>query len=256
MPDALVATLNRAGYQPIFLAQTGLTPPELYNLASKNRKPRLVRRGPLTHYLPHRQFTPIRSALPDISNQRSTGKTISGSAEFLSRCLTCIGFASPPTLDMRFANNGRIAFSLGGVFSLRIDPADIDHALTDLDLGAIPEDYVTRGFLHIAYEYAFATSLIMQTDGQREFDMHAASDLPELATLNGRFSMNRLSHNRISFEANSDTDLPAFAYRAGRLTRDTRWRFYPQETYRSELEMPPQPYVLRRGVVLDAETSA
>jgi hypothetical protein len=38
-----------------------------------------------------------------------------------------------------------------------------------------------------------------------------------------------------------------------RLVHDTRWRFYPEETYRSGAEEQSRPFVIRRGVVLDAE---
>ncbi|MET8428382.1 hypothetical protein [Nocardia sp. NPDC004860] len=254
MADALVKTLNRAGFQPIFLPQTGLLPPDLYNLTSRNRKPRLVRRGPLARYLPGCEFTPVRSTLPDIANQRSSGKSISGSASFLARCLACLGIEAAPAINLSFAGNTKFSFSLGGVFSLRVDPSDIDHALKRLRPGAIPDEYVNRGFLHIAYEYAFATSLVMQAEGDHEFDLRTDADLPQLATVNAGFTLTRANRNTITFEACADSDVPAFAYRAGRLTRDSKWRFYPEETYRSESEIPPQPYVLRRGVVLDTES--
>ena len=37
------------------------------------------------------------------------------------------------------------------------------------------------------------------------------------------------------------------------LVYDTRWRFYPEETYRSGAGESSRPYVVRRGVVLEAE---
>jgi hypothetical protein len=38
-----------------------------------------------------------------------------------------------------------------------------------------------------------------------------------------------------------------------RLVHDTRWRFYPEETYRSGAEEQSRPFVIRREFVLDAE---
>jgi hypothetical protein len=256
MVDALVATLNRAGFQPIFLPQTGLAPPEMYNLTSKDHRPRLARRGPLGHYLqPGTEFTIVRSSLADISQQRSTGKSLSASADFLSKCLACLGIAAPPKLDLSFAKTSKLAFAFRGVFSLRVDPAEIDHALKGLDLGAIPDEYVERGFLHIAYEYAFATAVVMQREDGHDFSVRTDADVASFITIGAGVSLRMANSSTVSFETAEGAELPAFAYRAGRLTRDSRWRFYPEETYRSDQSADAQPYILRRGIVLDAETA-
>ena len=255
MVDALVATLNRAGFQPIFLPQTGLIPPELYNLTSKDRRPRLARRGPLGRYLHgETDFTVVRSSLADISHQRTTGKSLSASADFLSKCLACVGISAPPKLDLSFAETSKLAFAFRGVFSLRVDPAEIDHALKDLDLGAIPSEYVERS-LHIAYEYAFATAVVMQREDGRDFSVRADADVASFITIGAGVSLRMANNNTVSFETAEGMELPAFAYRAGRLTHDSRWQFYPEETYRSDSSADAQPYILRRGIVLDAETA-
>lgn len=256
MSDALVATLNRAGFQPIFLPQTGLVPPDLYNLTSKNRKPLLVRRGPFSHYLRKAAaFTVHRSSLADIAHQRSSGKSLSASADFLAQCLACLGISGAPKLDLSFAGTAKLAFAFRGVFSLRVDPAEIDHALTGLDLGAIPDEYVQRGFLHIAYEYAFATSVVMQREDGHDFGVHGGAHVANLVNVGAGVKVRLADSNTISFDTAEKADLPAFAYRAGRLMRDSRWRFYPEETYRSGGTTQEQPYVLRRGIVLDAQTA-
>jgi len=256
MTDALVATLNRAGFQPVFLPQTGLVPPELYNFTSKNHKPLLVRRGPFSRYLPQAaELTVHRSSLADISHQRSSSKGLSASADFLSQCLACLGISGAPKLDLSFTGTSKLVFAFHDVFSLRVDPADIDHVLTDLDLGAIPDDYVDRGFLHIAYEYAFAGSVLMQREDGHDFTLQGDAHLASLVNVGAGVKARLADSNTISFDTAEKAELPAFAYRAGRLTRDSRWRFYPEETYRSGADTVQQPYVLRRGIVLDGETA-
>jgi hypothetical protein len=254
MTDALVATLNRAGFQPIFLPQTGLTPPELYNLTSARHKPRLVRRGPLSRYLPQAMSFPItRVSLADITHVRTTGKSLSASAEFLSQCLACLGVTSAPKLDLSFAGSAKLAFAFRDVYSSRVDPADVDHALENLDLGAIPPEYVDRGFLHIAFEYAFAKALVMQREDGKDFAVRAGADISSFISLGLGASFNVESASIISLAAAPGAEAPAFAYRAGRLTRDTRWRFYPEETYRLGNPTEARPYIARRGIVLEVD---
>jgi hypothetical protein len=257
MTDALVRALNRTGFQPIFLPSTGLTPPDLYNFTRRAGKPRLVRRGPFARYLPESVTLPVsRSTMADISHQRTSAKGLSASTEFLSQCLACLGITSVPRIDLSFAGSSKLSFAFRGVWSLRVDPADIDHALEKLDLGAIPDEYVDRGFLHIAYEYAFATDLVLQREDGKNLNVAAEADIAAFITLGSAGKVQLDDRSTVSFAAADGADAPAFAYRAGRLVRDTRWRFYPEETYRSQGEAEQQPYVLRRGLVLDAEDDA
>jgi len=254
MADALISELNRVGFQPIFLPQTGVIPPELYNLTRKDHRPRLVRRGPLISYLPRpASFQVRRSSLADISNVQSTGKSLSASAGFLTQCLACLGITGLPKLDLNFVGAKKLVFGFNGVTSLRVDPAEIDHTLTHLDLGAIPAEYAEQGFLHIAYEYAFAEALVMRREDGHSFRISADSDIANFIDLGTKASLSLDSSNTVSFRTAKGAEAPAFAYRAGRLMRDTRWRFYPEEFYRSGGAVDARPYVLRRGLVLEAE---
>ena len=56
-----------------------------------------------------------------------------------------------------------------------LDPAEIDHLLSSLDTGAIPPEDIKAGYLHIAYDYAFAGSLSMRAagDGAASFNAKA-----------------------------------------------------------------------------------
>jgi hypothetical protein len=256
MADALVQALNRTGFQPVFLPSTGLAPPDLYNFTRRSGKPRLVRRGPLARYLPGAAALPVRrSTLPDINHQRTSGKGLSASTAFLTQCLACLGITGVPRIDLSFAGTDRLAFAFRGVWSLRVDPADLDHALERLDLGAIPDEYADRGFLHIAYEYAFATSLLLHREDGKELHLGAETDLAGFITLGAGGTVRLDDQTTLSFAA-AGRDAPAFAYRAGRLTRDSRWRFYPEETYRSHGETQREPYVPRRGLVLTGADDA
>jgi hypothetical protein len=251
--DALVTLLNRAGYQPVFLPRTGLTPPELYNYGKQTGKARLIRRGPFADYLPEPvKFDVIRSSLPDISHSRTSSKDLSASLDFLRRCLACLGITAVPSLDLSFAGTKRLVFAFKNVWSLRVEPSALDHALRDLDLGAIPQEYAERGFLHLAYDYVFTPSLAIQREDRREFAAGVDGDIGEFIQLGADAKVTVEDRSTITFDATTD-DVPAFAYKSGRLMYDTRWRFYPEETYRSGTEESSRPFVVRRGVVLEIE---
>lgn len=252
MADALVEVLNRVGYQPVLLPATGLEPPDLYNYAKVDGRARLIRRGPLTAYLPDGvKLTVRRSALADISYKQTSSKSLSGAVDFLSQCLSVLGITAVPRLDLSFTGSKNFVFSFVGVTSLRVEPSDIDFSLKRLQLGAIPDDYVERGFLHIAYDYAFAASLTMQRSDGRAFAAGADVDIGQFVQVGANAKVAVDTENTIAFHATTNK-LPAFAYKAGRLVRDTRWRFYPEETLRSGGDEARRPFVMRRGVVLEA----
>ncbi len=73
MPDAFVSFLNSRGYQPVLLPQTGLVPPEMYNITGDE----LIRRGPLRHYLPQTDtLVVVEAQLPDFEHKFTTRKTL------------------------------------------------------------------------------------------------------------------------------------------------------------------------------------
>jgi hypothetical protein len=252
MTDALVAALNRAGFQPIFMPYTGVRPPELYNFTKRSTGAKLVRRGRLADYFSAPpDFEPTRSDLPDISHVRTTGKNLGSSADFLARCLACLGISNLPAIDLGFVGSSKLEFSLQGVHTLRVDPSVIDRAIEGLDPKAVAPEYVEQGFLHVAYEYAFARSITMRREDRRAFTSDIAGDLGGLIDVGTTVDVSAADEFSLRFKPKSARSAPAFAYKAGRLTRDTRWRFYPEEVRRGE--DVAFPYVLRRGVVLDVE---
>jgi len=252
MTDALVAALNRMGFQPIFMPYTGVRPPELYNFAKRATGTKLVRRGPLGDYFPSPpDFKPTRSYMPDITHVRTTGKNLGASADFLARCLAVLGISSLPTIDLGFVGSSNLVFSLQGVHTLRVDPSVIDRAIEDLDPKAVPPEYVDQGFLHVAYEYAFAQSISMRREDRHEFASDITGDLGGLIDIGTNVDVSAEDRFSLLFKSKSASSAPAFAFKAGRLRRGAQWRFYPEEVRRGEDEV--RPFVLRRGVVLDVD---
>ena len=252
MTDALVAALNRAGFQPVFMPYTNILPPELYNFARRPTGPRLVRRGPLSAYLARPvRFTVARSELPDVTHVSTTRKDLRASVDFLRQCLLCLGITAVPRMDLTFAGTESLLFRLKDVHSMRVDPAEIDKAITRLNTDAIPQNYVDHGFLHIGYEYAFARSITIHRADGRAFASSVNLDVASFIDTSGGVSVVRSSAETITISATADQPVPAFAYKAGRLQRDDRWYFYPNEIRRDGSE--PLPYLIRRGSVLFVE---
>jgi hypothetical protein len=253
--DALVTLLNGLGYQPVMLPRTGLTPPELY--VYKNEK--LIRRGPLLDYLPPGSTIPAlqRGRLDSIQHHQTNKKSLGVAASFLGEALKCVGITSAPKLDLSFAKGLDITFSFEDVTYEALDVAKIDHMLGDLRTGAIPPEDIKGGYLHIAYDYAFAGSLSMRTagDASRSFDAKAIQmgTYLDLGT-QGKFDVT--DETTISF-ASKDGTPAAFAYKVGRLERrGKKWFFYPEEEAGENFladEQEKEPCLLERGVVLRVE---
>jgi len=253
--DALVTLLNSIGYQPVLLPRTGLAPPELYVYDNS----RLVRRGPLAAYLPDGVTVPapLQGELSSIEHHQTSGKNLSVAANFLGDALKCIGVMSAPKLDLSFAGSRDITFSFEKVTYLAVEPASIDHMLGKLITGAIPEEFIDNGFLHIAYEYAFAGSISMKAGGSAglSWDVTAAK-LGAYIDLGTQGKVNVTSEDTITFSSNNGS-AAAFAFKIGRLERRGRkWFFFPEEDagqgFLAE-ETAPQPYLLERGVVIRVE---
>ena len=260
MSDSLVKLLNGLGYQPVFLPRTGLTPPDLYNFANH----RLVRRGPLLDYLPRgTTFAPESGQAADIEHKQTSGKGGEASLSFLKNALRCIGIDGAPKLDLSFASDSKLAFSFTGVTFVSIPPAQIDHALAPLALGAVPEEFVTGGELHIAYEYLFACQLLMSRVDQRHFGGDVSASVGQYLDVGVKGKVEVQSATTISFSGNAGTPA-AFAFKVGQLRKSfdgAKWMFYPEESMASVpspgLEAATgaerRPMLLSRGVVLTVD---
>lgn len=249
MRDRLVALLNDLGFQPVFLPTTGLEPPELYN----HDRGRLIRRGPLRRYLQAPIPRPHVGVLPDIEHHHTSRKRVAEAANFLHNALRCIGVA-PAKLSLAFAGGGDLVFAFSEVTTARIDPSDLDPLLQRLEVHAIPDEYVTGGALHVAYEYVYARRVSLRREDGKGFGAELGVRLHEFFDLgaNGRVQMDDTT--ALTFTA-SDQAPAAFGYKAGQLRLEHgKWSFYPEivSYARGEADDLAQaaPYLPARGVVL------
>jgi hypothetical protein len=260
MADALVSLLNRFGYQPIFLPRPGVVPPDVYTLerAQPGGKTRLVRRGALARYvrgLP--ALSPRSGGFPDIEHVQTSGKKGSAAASFLERALRCIGIESAPKLDLSFAGQTEMRFSLSEVTLQSVDPADLDAPLQGFKPEGISTEAIEEGWVHIAYEYAYAKRLVLERADKRELTAGVAGNLSHYIDLGLKGQFTTEGSTRIVFES-SGTERAAFAYKAGYLQRaGSKWFFHPESVNLRSGEAPTQGgYVPARGVVLLAEPEA
>jgi hypothetical protein len=254
MIDNLVWELNQLGYQPAWLPQTGLVPPDVYNLAEIGGKRRLVRRGPLRDYLPAEataKLVPVRGRTVDIEHHRTTNKKLSGTTEFLRRALSCLGVVSIPKLDLGFVGGSELTISFADVEFVRVDVSAIEPLLPHMQVHAIPDDVIERGRLHVAYEYLYAGSVLVARADQRAFDGDLEAKLPELIDVRDAAHVSVERGTRLVFAAKRER--AAFAYKAARLRRpDTRWEIdLSAATRGAETAAPYLP--AEPGVVFEVE---
>jgi hypothetical protein len=246
--------LNAEGYQPVLTPRTNVEPPELYVFNGE----KLIRRGPLADYMPGSKLPELRRGLlEDIQQTLTTSKTTKAAASFLTDALRCIGVVGAPKLDLSFAQNRTLAFSFTGVSYASFDPSLVDQLLDRLQTGAIPEEQIDDGELHIAFEYAYADTLLMRetvsTDAGTGFQ---AVKIEQFIDVGGQARVSVQSDTTISFRANSG--LPAaFACKLGRIKRrGSAWRFFPEEVMGAGLaanEGGARPYLVYRGAILEIE---
>ena len=81
-----------------------------------------------------------------------------------------------------------------------IDSSKVDHMLDTLNTGAIPKEDIAAGYLHIAYDYAYAGSLSMRAAAA--FDTKSAAKALQIGTNAGpsqrqrRFDIQLLQQKR------------------------------------------------------------
>ncbi len=249
MADALVKLLNNNGYQPIFLPRTHVAPPELYSYSKGLR--RLVRWGALATNVPDAAKLPHRRGrLAQIEYQETSSKHGEGSLSFLKNALRAIGIEDTPKLDLSFTGGRELSFCFGGVTYDAVDPAELSRVIQHIDTDAFPKEVVEGGNLHIAYEYAFATSLKLQRADRHDFEADISADIGQYVDLGTKAKVAAESKGVVSFTGTA-ADVAAFAFKAGRLElQDKTWRFYPEEIQKGPMRGPTQaPPAIQPGVV-------
>lgn len=254
MTDALVKVLNSIGYQPVFMPRTGITPPEVYNFANG----RLIRRGHLSQYLMKEITLPQnrQGKLGDIEHKETSGKKLSAATSFLENALRCIGVTSPPKIDLSFAGGSEFTFSFSDVTYVGIDPSELDLVLNSLSIGAIPQEYVEGGRLHIAYEYAYANTLLMRRADNKKFETTVSGVQIEMFINVGTSGVvEAQSETTLSFKnSTANGGGAAFAYKAGQLKLDNgKWAFFPEEVMTDSFLGDEGAYLPARGVVLKVQ---
>ncbi len=257
MADELVKLLNSVGYQPIFLQRTGVKPPELYHFVEK----RLIRRGPLEDYNPEfGKLKQSRGTLPDIQHRQSSKKELKASVDFLRNALAALGITAIPKLSLGFAGKADLVFTFSEVSYTAVDPTKIDAILQGLEVPlAIPDEYVTSGRLHIAYEYAYARRLLMSRADGKEFEADVAGKIGEFIDLGVQGKVETDGATVVTF-ANKGSEAAAFAFKPGQLQRSNgRWTFQPEVVGAPRRRgaraaaVPARPVLLARGIVLRVE---
>lgn len=245
MADRLVKMLNLYGYQPVFLPRTGLVPPELYNF--DNHK--LIRLGALAECIPGQtvKFQPTSGDLADLEGEVTSGKNISEAVGFLTNALAVLGIGAPK-LDLSFAGSKDFVFAFTKVTYQTVDPLIIDKTLQSITLPlAIPNQYITSGAMHIAYEYAYAGSVTMKRKDGNSFSMNVGADIHQFVHVDSKVKLEVTNNTTLSFSPTGGT-VAAFAYKAGRLERNGFWTFKPEIV--KHLAGPPGGFVPAPDVVL------
>jgi hypothetical protein len=254
MIDGLVWELNQLGYQAAWLPQTGLIPPDIYNVASVAGGRRLVRRGPLHDYLPAvAQLKLHRGQTADIDHHHTTKKKLTGAVDFLKRALGYLGVSAIPRLDLGFTGSSELTISFADVHFARVDISSIEPLLAQMQTHAIPEHVIASGRLHIAYEYLYAGSVHVTRADQKAFDVDVKGRVGEFVDVGTSAHVSVDQGTRLAFSGNRAR--AAFAYKAARLTRPgANWELETVISLRSP-EGPPAsaPYLPAAiGVVLEA----
>lgn len=184
----------------------------------------------------------------------SSNKHFDAALGFLQKALQALGVSGVPKIDLSFTGAKEFTFAFSNVTYQSVDPAVLDGILQDLDIPlAIPDDYVQMGKLHVAYEYAYANTLIMSRSDGKKFDADVSGDLGAYINVGAKGNVELIS--TVSFSSSSG-EVAAFAYKAGQLEKDAnRWTFKPEEVLRGAdgRETGETPFIPRRTVVLVAE---
>jgi hypothetical protein len=219
MSDALVKLLNSYGYQPVFLPRTGVAPPELYNFADH----KLIRRGALATYIKGSVvFQPTTGRLSSIEGRITSGKKVGAAVGFLKNALAVLGLGSLPKIDLSFAGSHDFVFSFVNVTYQSIEPAVLDPIIQGLTMPlAIPDEYVSAGAMHIAYEYVYASTLTMSRLDGKTFSGDVSGGIGNYIDLGLSGKVQVTGNSTVSFSAKDD-NVAAFAYKAGRLQKKGR----------------------------------
>jgi hypothetical protein len=243
-----VKQLNKIGFQTVLLPQSNVMPPELYNWS----RPTLIRRGPLQDYLPEVGELQIeRSYRSDIESWQTSIKKRIGSASFLKNALMCLGYDASPKLDLSFTGSSELIFRLSGITSEGVDSSKLTRLVQRMEGGSLPEEFVNSGRLCVAYEYLYATKVLVSRSDRQSFDKRLTAAVVAQYLGLGEKGAVTVDGNR-TMEISRNNRRAAFALKCGYLKReDEGWRLYPEEKGASA-QAASTPTLLAAGHVIAA----
>lgn len=160
-----------------------------------------------------------------------------------------------PKIDLTFAGSHDFVFAFQGVTYQAVDPSVIESILQSLKLPlAIPDEYITQGELHVAYEYAYADTVKMSRADGKKFSTDVSGDVGAYVNAGTKVKVDVNANSTVTFSATDKSKKAAFAYKAGRLLKRDRWVFEPEVI--KKLAGPPVrkwEFVPAYGLVLLAE---
>jgi hypothetical protein len=215
MADRLVKWLSERGYQPVLLPETGMEPPDLYVFQDH----RLRYWDKLKNYLPGRVAPPAinDSQLSDIQLVQTTQKNLAGTLSFIGNALRKLGIESGPNMDLSFAGTGELTFSLVGVTCKEVGLVEITKLVKNLKQNLLPEGYLEKGVIHIAYKYAYAQKLEMKRVDSGKFQGNITGvQVEQLMNIKTSGSVEVKNGDSLIFDSKGSTPA-AFAYKAARL---------------------------------------
>lgn len=254
--DPLMHLLNARGYHPIVLPRADVVPPDIYVFDNQ----RLKRWGRLAKALPPGSLTAsaTKAAMPDIVHVQTSEKGAKGAASFLESALKAIGVSGAPRVDLSMATGRAVTFSFKGVSSQSLDVGIVAAALQKgFEPAGLPPDQLQLGMVHVAYDYAYASELLMRIGGETAGQGRlTAAQVEGIVELSAEASAKVVDGTTISFSGRNDA--VAFACKVGQVKRRKGggWDFYNDEVPgigAGPNEAAPTPYLMRRGEILIVE---
>ena len=253
MADKLVRKLNELGYQPVFLPRSGVLPAELwyYKRGGDGSDSKLVRLGPLARMCPAAATLEVKEGqLGDIEAQYTSEKKLGAAVSFLKDALKCIGISDAPKIDLGFTGATDFSFSFTGVRYRAVEPVDLFPIVHGLQTDGFPREYVEDGLLHIVYEYAYASELVLSRGDRQSFKADISAKVGTYFDLGGKGTVSMSGESAILFKGEAGTQA-AFAYKAGRLLREKgRWTFQPEVVLQHGLTEERRPFLPQPAIPL------
>jgi len=214
-------------------------------------EPRLVRLGALSKVLPAAAGLAVsEGALGDIEAQYTSEKKLTAAVGFLKDALACIGISAVPKIDLGFAGSSDFSFSFTGVRFRSIDTLDLFPLVDQIVTSGFPKEYVEQGLLHIVYEYAYASELLLSRGDKQSFSADISGSVGTYFDLGGKGSVSTSGKASISFKGDANMQA-AFAYKAGRLLREKgHWVFQPEVVLTRGLTAESLAFVPQRAIPL------